>query len=290
MRFKIVACILCILSVFSFVLAAPVPVREVREACADAVEGGENVIIVSGKRAPRGDPYEGTEEDLYPTDLYSPDSPDTELGTSPSQSPSPPDHASGSHSTVDMPSSPSPSSGGDSSPGWFSKVWSIPGETKVSSDPEGAFKPGTTTENEPASSSKTKKVNFWHTTKVHIFEPDLPDEDQPASLPPHSETKSVSWGLSNKVVLPSGEVISEPLPPPEVEPLPLPPGREGYLAKVSTKQQSPSPEIEHASPSSYFDLPQPQSKGFVSNFKTFFGKLGKLNFRPRFQRAVDTGA
>jgi hypothetical protein len=284
MRYKIVACIFLILPVFNFVLAAPVPVGEVREVCTDAVEDGENMIIESGKRAPRGNPYEGTEEDMYPMDS---DSSDTE-GTSPSQSSSPPDHASGSHSNVDMPSS--LPSGGEEPPRWFSEVWSIPGETKVSSDPEGAFKPGTTTENEAASSSKTKKVNFWHTTKVHIFEPDLPDEDQPASLPPHSETKSVSWGLSNKVVLPSGEVISEPLPPPEVEPLPLPPGREGYLAKVSTKQQSPSPEIEHASPSSYFDLPQPQSKGFVSNFKTFFGKLGKLNFRPRFQRAVDTGA
>ena len=50
-RYKIVAGILLILSVFSFGLAAPVPVQEVREACAAAVNGGENVIIGSGKRA-----------------------------------------------------------------------------------------------------------------------------------------------------------------------------------------------------------------------------------------------
>jgi hypothetical protein len=50
-RYKIVACILLILSVFGFVHAAPVPVQGVREACVDAVDGGENVIIESGKRA-----------------------------------------------------------------------------------------------------------------------------------------------------------------------------------------------------------------------------------------------
>jgi hypothetical protein len=62
MRFKIVACILLILHVFSFVLAAPVLLREVRDACADAVEGDEDVIIVSGKRAPRGYPYDSDSE------------------------------------------------------------------------------------------------------------------------------------------------------------------------------------------------------------------------------------
>ena len=51
MRYKLVACVLLILSVFGFVLAAPVAVQEVCEACVDAVDGGENVIIESGKRA-----------------------------------------------------------------------------------------------------------------------------------------------------------------------------------------------------------------------------------------------
>jgi hypothetical protein len=287
MRYKIVACILLILSVFSLVLAAPVPVREVREACADAVGGGETVIIVSEKRARRDNPYEGADSDS-----------DTEWWTPPSQSSGTRDYGSGSHPGVDMPSFPS-------------------GGTGVPLDPEGAFKPGTTT---------PKKVNFWHTTKVHIFEPDLspPPEDQPAK-----KALSVSWGPS-QLILPSGEIISEPLPP---EPLPSPPGREAYLAKMAA-QQSPSsehasPSSEHASPSSDhsssssdFDLypphspehassssnvdlyppqspehassssnvdlyPPPESKGFASKFKTFFGKL---KFRPRFQRTVDTGA
>jgi hypothetical protein len=299
MRYKIVACILLILSVFSFVLAAPVPVPEIREA----VEGGENVIIVSEKRAAGGNPNRWADSDS--------DS-DTEWATPSPQSSQPPDHASGSHPGVDTPST----SGGSVSPLW-SKVWSTPGGAEVPLDPEGAFKPGTTT---------PKKVNFWHTTKVHIFEPDLspPPEDQPAK-----KALSVSWGPS-QLILPSGEIISEPLPP---EPLPSPPGREAYLAKMAA-QQSPSsehasPSSEHASPSSDhsssssdFDLypphspehassssnvdlyppqspehassssnvdlyPPPESKGFASKFKTFFGKL---KFRPRFQRTVDTGA
>ena len=60
-RYKMVACTLLILSVFSFVLAAPVAVQEVHEAWADAVDGGpgENVIIGLGKRADdqKGDPW-----------------------------------------------------------------------------------------------------------------------------------------------------------------------------------------------------------------------------------------
>ena len=311
MRFKRVTCILLILSVFNFVLPAPVPVQEVREACADVVERGENVTIVSGKRALQGDPYDGESDS------------DTEWWTPPSPPPPSPDHAGGSHPGVDMP--PPPSSGSESPPRWFSKVWTIPGETEESLDPEGAFKPGTTTENQPPSSSKTKKVNFWHTTKVHFFEPDIPPppEDQPTSssttkkvnfhhttkvhffepdlpLPPEdqpassSKTKLVSWSPSNEVLLPTGKIVSEPLLPLGIDRLPLPQGRYGYLAKT---QQSPSPlpEIEDASLSSYFDpppppTPTPQSKGFASNFKAFFGKLGKPNFRPRFQRPDDTGA
>jgi hypothetical protein len=281
MRYKIVACILLILSVFSFVLAAPVPVGEVREACADAVEGDENVIIVSGKRAPRGNPYdrEGSDSDS-----------DTEWWTPPPKSSPAVGHASGSHPGVDMPSS---SSGGSESP------LLTPGGTEVPLDPEGASKPGTTTENQPVSSSEAKSVSWGHTNKVLFFhdEPDglglpppHPDvgmlssptttEDQPASS---SGAKSVSWGHTTKVHFFHDGPDDLRLPPP--------PGRQGYLVKVAG-QQTPSLEIESASPSSYLDPPpppKPQSKGFVNNFKTFFGKLGKLNFRPRFQRTVDTG-
>jgi hypothetical protein len=142
MRYKIIARIL-ILSVSSFVLAAPVPVREVREACADAVEGDEDVIIASGKRAAPENPYA----------LAGSDFSDSEWRTL-SQSPSGLDYGSGSHPGFDMPPSPSD---GSKSPLWF-KVWSAPGGTEVPWDPEGEVNPGTTTKNQPASSSNTKKV------------------------------------------------------------------------------------------------------------------------------------
>jgi len=55
-RYKLAIHILVILAAFSFVsvLAVPVPVQEVREACTDVVDGGEDMIIVSGKRAEEG--------------------------------------------------------------------------------------------------------------------------------------------------------------------------------------------------------------------------------------------
>src|SRR6266566_8400959 len=56
-RYKLAIHILVILSVFNFVpaLAAPAPVQEVRDACADVADGGENVIIVLGKRTEEGE-------------------------------------------------------------------------------------------------------------------------------------------------------------------------------------------------------------------------------------------
>jgi hypothetical protein len=54
--YKIVARILLILSVFSLVLAAPIAVREVRGARADAVDRDNNVIIEVGKRGGAVDP------------------------------------------------------------------------------------------------------------------------------------------------------------------------------------------------------------------------------------------
>jgi hypothetical protein len=55
-RYKLAVHILVILSVFNFVpvFAAPVAVQAMREACADVAEGGDDVIIVSGKRAEEG--------------------------------------------------------------------------------------------------------------------------------------------------------------------------------------------------------------------------------------------
>src|SRR6266446_2477304 len=56
-RCKIVVRILLIVSVFKFVLAAPAAVRDVREAWADAVDGGEDVITALGKRTQQGELY-----------------------------------------------------------------------------------------------------------------------------------------------------------------------------------------------------------------------------------------
>jgi hypothetical protein len=205
MQYKIVACILLILSVFSVVLAAPVPAQEVRGACADAVERGENVIIVSEKRALGGSPNKGAESD-YPHDLS-----DTESDLF----------------SIDLEP---PSSSGTKSVSWApttkvhfydeeplpfpppSPKASTPGGAPL--DTEGASKPGITTENQPPSSSGTKSASWGPTTKFYFY------DEKPLG----------------------------PLPP------------------------------------------KPQPKGVVSNLKTYFGELGKLNFRPRFQRTVDTGA
>ena len=253
MRLNTVAGTLLILSVVSFVLAAPVP--EVHEAWGDVVEGDENVIVVSGKRAPGGNPSEG-DSDLYPYNPYDGDSDESDLY--------PPDQ---SYRTP--PQSPSPSAHDDAS-------------GRHPFDPaQGAFKPETTTENQPAASSSTgkpKKVDWHHTTKVHIYEPAI---YVPPPEGPSSSASSVKWAPSREVILPSGETFSETVPP---DPLPLPPGRKGYLAKVAAGQQPPPPEFDHASPSSFFEPPppEPKSKSLVSKVTTSLGKLGKLKFVPRF--------
>jgi hypothetical protein len=174
MRYKIVACIL-ILSVFSLVLAAPVTVREVREACTDAMEGEEEVIIVSEKRAPRG--YEGDSV----SDLS-----DTEWAPSSSQSSSTPGYASGTRPGVGMPSS---SSTGSTSP-LRSKVSSTPDGTEAA----GAFKPGSTTGNQPTSPSEPKSVSLTKVAQqpsppeiedvspLNYFDPSSPPKPQPKGL------------------------------------------------------------------------------------------------------------
>jgi hypothetical protein len=213
MRFKIVACIL-ILSVFSFVLAAPLPVLEVREACTDAVEREKDGTILSGKQAPRGNLHERG---------GSTDGSGSELGSPSPQSPAP-DYASGGKSPL------------------RSKVWSTtPDGAEVLWHPDGASQPGTTTENQPGSSSSAKKVQW-------------------ASAP--RKGQAIKWA-------PTIEIYTYPK-----DPLPLPPGRDGYMAKEAAKT-----------------LPKLKSKGVVGNVKSYLGKFGgKLKIRPRFQSTVDTAA
>jgi hypothetical protein len=192
MRFQLVACILLILPVFSFVLAAPIPERHAHDMCADSMKGDEEIIIVSEKRAPQGSGL----------------------------------HASGSHPSRDLTST------GSESPMW-SNVWSEPKGVEVPWDPPKSA--GTMTGNPPTSAGNIKKVQ-WGTTA----------ENQLASES-SGETKAVQWGPTTKIFM-----------YPE-DPLPQPPGRNGYLAKVAAQT-----------------LPRPQS--FGSKVKAF---LGKAKFRPR---------
>jgi hypothetical protein len=137
--------------------AAPVAVQEVREACSDAVDGGGNVIIRSGKRAEI----------------------QVEEGTS-----SAPKYASGTHPN------PSFSSGESRLP-----LLSTSGGTELSWNPEGEAKliqPVTSTEIQPASFSKAKSVSWAPSKEVlrpsgEIYSEMLPPETKPPALPPGRE-------------------------------------------------------------------------------------------------------
>jgi hypothetical protein len=258
-QYRIVACILLILSIFSFMLAAPIAVQEVREACANAVDEGGDVIIGLAKRTEvqeKEDPMkywltQGQQEPSSSSDWRS--TPSQHQGSS-----SMPNYASGTHPNP-------PFSSGESKP----SPLSTSGGTELSWNPESEAKliqSGTSAEIQPTSSSKAK---------------------------------SVSWAPSKGVKLPSGDIISEPLLLPEIKPLPRPLGRDAYLVKVAA-QQSPSPGIEHTSPSSYFNLPPPlgwdkylakmakQQSGFFRDPMKALKKFGKLKFRPRFWRISGT--
>lgn len=244
-------------SVFSFVLTAPIQIQEVREAFADAMEGSESLTIVSGKRAPRGDLYERAGSGVLP----------------PTGSPPALGYASGSGiptggesplwSSVWSPPV------GVESPSW-SKVWSPASGAELPFDPEGEVEPGTVSNNQAASSSKAKTVQ-WGTTPENQAESSskaktvqwatTTTDQEASSSDSNSEGKGVKWGSTTKVYM----YGPDPLSPP--------PGREGYLAKVAASR-----------------LPKSGSKSFGANVKTFFSKLGKLKLRPRFQRAAKTGA
>jgi len=265
-RYKIVACILLIFSVFGFVLAAPAVVQEVREACADAVDGGDNVIIGSGKRA----------EDEEP--LSAQPLPEQELTSSNSWS-TPAQRSSTAPEFARM-IQPSPSfSSGESKPPLLSTSIA----TELSWNPEGEAKliqPGTSTEIQPASLSRAKSVKWGAFNEVklpsgRIFKEELPplenehdplspgrggyQPEQPTSL---SKSKSISWPPSKEVHLPSGLIYSEMLQL-ENKPLPLQPGREGHQPGM-VAQQSPSRS-------------KPKSKNI-------FSKLGKLSSKLKFWR------
>ncbi|KAN0108985.1 hypothetical protein V8E52_009768 [Russula decolorans] len=150
--YKIVACISLILSVFCFVHAAPVAVQEVREASADAVDGNDNVIIGSGKRAE--DPL-SEEEPLIQSWEQQQASASEYWQSTPwrgQRLSSAPNYASG---TGPKPSS----SSGESNP----PLLSTSGGAELSWNPDSGDKliqPGTSNEIQPASSSEAKSASF----------------------------------------------------------------------------------------------------------------------------------
>lgn len=227
-RYKIVTCILLILSLFGFVLAAPVAIQEVREACADAVDEGENVIIqvgpVAGKRA---DIQE--EEDLF-----------ARAQQGPSSSSPAPNYASGT------PPDPS-SSPGESKP----PLLSTSGEIELSWNPEPE---GEANSLQRASSSKAKSVSWAPTKEVKLPSgqiytqmlappessplppPPVPEGHQPDQPASSSTAKSASLPLTKEVHLPSGHIYSEVLPPGmAAQESPLPPESENILSKLLGK-------------------------------------------------------
>ena len=255
MRYITVTRALLILSVFSFVLAAPVPVQKVREADSDAVD-------VSRKRAEQGHPYKRAWPDTGSWDKSDPEY----LTWTPShQSPST-SGPSGSGEGVDMPSSSStvkespssPASTGSESP---PRPLSTPGATEMPLGQDGALRSVPATEGQPTSSSRVKSVGFKPMTNVIFYDSDLPPDvkldptvgTQEASS---SGSKSVSWKHTTKVIFP------------DEKPLPFPP----------PKKDLPMTKVANA-----------KLTNFVDNFKTLFS-LGASKFRPRFQRLVDTGA
>jgi len=209
-RYKIVACILLIFSVFGFVLAAPVAIQEVREACADAVDGDDNAIVGSRKRA-------DDEEPLLRRPL-----PEQELSTSNWWSTPSRDHWQGSSSAPKYASGtllkPSFSSGERKPP-----LLSTSGGNELSESSrnplaggkaESIQPAGTLTEIQPTSSSTRK-------------------------------AKSVSWATSENVKLPSGAIASETLPPRPLEIKTLPqPASSAPLpeAKMAAQQSRPPPK------------------------------------------------
>jgi hypothetical protein len=300
-RYKLTIHILVILSVFNFVLAAPIAV--LRKACADMADEGEDMRIVSGKRAePRGDPWAGltpaspgsgsmSVQVTSPGDSMSVASSSSSPGSPPGPPPTS-DHPSGVHQEMTNPIQvPSSAPGGHRpwyslddirwssySPGGTALPWKSPGDTGPHSITPGRdrpqlFRPGTSNKIEPGWSVRTRPPNK-PTTEI-----------EPGETPPPS---------SGKVVPPSDQIIppspSEVLPPPEQVPpesssevLPsseqVPPKSSSEILPSSEQEglaQTPTVQTKSKSKSFLSNLAS-SSKTFLSNFpsksKTFLSNL-----------------
>jgi hypothetical protein len=199
--------------------------------------------------------------------------------------------ASGSGKGVDTPSS---SSTGSEPP---LRPLSTPGETEKPLDPEGALKSVPTTGSQPTSLSRVKTISFKPETKVIFYDPNHPPNirldtagtatgKQQASP---GKTKSVSFKPETKVI------FYDPNHPPNI--------RLDTAGTATGKQQAspgktksvsfaPTTKVHLLGPvlGDLTEVPKAQPNNVFSTFKSVFSKLGGLNFRPRFQRTVDTGA
>ena len=287
-RFKIVACALFILSFFSFVLAAPVAVRNARGAyTTDAVGGGNGVVVRSEKRGGEGDSLLGQEKGP---------SSSSEFWSKPSQyqgSSSSPNYYEGG-TLANLPPSP-----GESKP----TLLSTSGGTELSwnseNDKAKLIQPGTSIEMQPLASYKKLQGSGSSTSSVFSTEtqPGTSTEIQPASssldrsksvsfsplsgatsteIQPESSSlgrpKLVSFAPLRGVSLSTGEVYREFEPPPDPGRPPLPP--------------SPGPEREKNLLQLQIVAKQkpPMSQG-KKLWKNIFNSLRKVKFwRPRTAR------
>ena len=216
--YKLAVHILVILSVFSFVPvhAAPVPVQDVREACADVVNRGEDVILVSGKRA---------EEGQDPLTQASPGQGSTQGPSSTS------DDAIGVHQgTINPTQLPSESSmsgeiqgppyaSGRTEPPWYSSDGSLvtPGEGEVQRD-----QLGTTSKlpSQPETSMTTETYSF---APVH-WVPQLSAVPEIGPATPSESSGEIAPASSSRI-----------LPPSEQE---GPPKPQSFLSKLASKPKS----------------------------------------------------
>lgn len=194
-QYKIVACILLILSAFGFVLAAPVPVQEVREARANAEGGGENVIIGSGKRGEEdGEPLmQSWAQQKQVSSSYWSTAPWRGSSSAPSGTRPNPSFSSGGREAPLL-----STSGGIK----------VPWNPLAEDDTNLMIQPGTGLSQKPGG-------------VANLIQPGVPTEIQPASL---SKSKSVSWVPTKpEVIPPSGDIPTQKLQSPS--PLPSRPSR-----------------------------------------------------------------
>ena len=313
-QYKLAVHILLILSVSNFVsvLAAPVPVQKarVREARANVIDGGEDMIIVSGKRAEVGQdplaqastsPWQGSTSGQSSTSSPDPESPSTSDSIKSNQLPSsasgdlgrPPYTAGGaelpwysSDGTLVTPGS------GRVLPGTKSKLTSQPGtsmRTQTYSFAPGHWSPntkiGTAGEIAPASSSKslpssedvtplssTNSDQLPSSASGELRRP--PDASGGAELPWYpSDDKELHWLTPGGVQLVQPGTTSKLPPATSVRTKTYP-----FVATTEIETASESPSSGEIIPTSPAQKQlKPQSKSFFSSLanksKVFLSNL-----------------